>query len=358
MEQKTQNNPTITTSTFTGVMELSKMGAASVPSSYILPPAYRPNLGTINDPEPHLAPIDMSLFQQPHRRPQILEEIRLACKELGFFQVINHGIPPSVMSGALDAATEFFDLPQEEKLTFASGDVNEPVRYGTSLNQLKDKIHFWRDFIKHYSHPISKWIDAWPSNPQNYKKQMGDYTQAVYMLHKQLVEIVFESLGLGPKYIDEDIEKGSQAMAVNCYPRCPQPDLVLGIPPHSDYGYLTIILQSQQGLEIMDCDNRWCRIPIQKGALVIQIGDQLEIMSNGQYRSPIHRATVNTESNRISIASLHSLALDRRVAPALELVNEQNPPLYRQGSFTEFLDFLSKNDVMERRYLDTLKINL
>ncbi|KAL7203913.1 hypothetical protein ACSBR2_017051 [Camellia fascicularis] len=53
----------------------------------------------------------------------------------------------------------FFDLPNEEKLRLASADVCNPVRYGTSMNHVKDKFYFWRDFIKHYSHLISTWID-------------------------------------------------------------------------------------------------------------------------------------------------------------------------------------------------------
>lgn len=85
------------------------------------------------------------------------------------FQVINHGINLLGITDAIDAAAEFFDLPQEAKIPLASANVHEPVRYGTSLNHLKDKVHYWRDFIKHYSHPISTWIDLWPSNPSCYR---------------------------------------------------------------------------------------------------------------------------------------------------------------------------------------------
>lgn len=90
-------------------------------------------------------------------------------EELTLFQVINHGIPLSIMKDALDAATEFFNLPIEEKMLLVSDNVHEPVRYGTSVNHTRDKVYYWRDFIKHYSHPIAKWIHLWPSNPPNYK---------------------------------------------------------------------------------------------------------------------------------------------------------------------------------------------
>ena len=84
-------------------------------------------------------------------------------------KVINHGIPNSVVKDALDAAEEFFELPSEEKMRFASANVHEPVRYGTSMNHVKDEVFYWRDFIKHYANPISEWIHLWPSTPPTYK---------------------------------------------------------------------------------------------------------------------------------------------------------------------------------------------
>lgn len=73
------------------------------------------------------------------------------------------------MKDALQVATEFFNLPNDEKMRLFSDDVHKPVRYGTSLNQAKDEVFCWRDFIKHYSHPIADWIHMWPSNPSTYR---------------------------------------------------------------------------------------------------------------------------------------------------------------------------------------------
>ena len=101
----------------------------------------------------------VSLFIQVHNSDQ----------KLSSQQVTNHGISSSVMRDALDAATRFFDLPSHEKMLLVSDDVHTPVRYGTSINHATDSVHYWRDFIKHYSHPLSKWINLWPSNPPCYK---------------------------------------------------------------------------------------------------------------------------------------------------------------------------------------------
>ncbi|XP_010545149.1 PREDICTED: protein DOWNY MILDEW RESISTANCE 6 [Tarenaya hassleriana] len=339
---------------FTSAMTLTESGAARVPSRYVLPPSQRPALLRPNI-NTALPVIDLSLLDQPSHRSQTIHEIRMACKEYGFFQVINHEIPSSVVKGALDAATQFFDLPMEEKMLLVSDDVHKPVRYGTSLNHTTDKVHYWRDFIKHYSHPLSKWIDLWPSNPPCYKENMGKYAEATQVLHKQLIEIIMESLGLEKNYLQEEIEDGSQVIAVNCYPACPEPEITLGMPPHSDYGALTILLQSGQGLQVMDHNNNWICVPYIEGALIVQLGDQIEVMSNGIYKSIIHRVTLSRDVKRLSFASLHSLPLHRKIKPSPKLVNEKNPAAYGEFSFNDFLNYISSNNFTQQRFIDTLK---
>ncbi|KAA8533918.1 hypothetical protein F0562_031435 [Nyssa sinensis] len=240
-----------------------------------------------------------------------------------------------------------------------SNDVHKPVRYGTSLKDSLDKVQFWRVFLKHYAHPLKDWVDLWPNNPTDYKEKMGKYAVEVRKLAMEIMEAITESLGIGPKYISNKMEEGMQVMAVNCYPPCPQPSLALGLPPHSDYSCLTIVLQSSLGLEIMDTkdDGSWRLVPEQKGSLQVHVSDHLEVLSNGIYRSVVHRVALNAEKTRISIASLHSLGMDEKMETAKELVNDQHPKGYKESSFRDFLNFLTKHDVAEgKSFINTLKI--
>ncbi|XP_010518085.1 PREDICTED: protein DMR6-LIKE OXYGENASE 2-like [Camelina sativa] len=352
-----ETKKTLLDDSFTSAMALTNSGVPQVPDRYVLPPSQRPALGSsLGTTETTLPVIDFSLLHQPSLRSRAIHEINIACKEFGFFQVINHGTPSSVVKDALDAATLFFDLPVEEKMLLVSANVHEPVRYGTSLNHSTDSVHYWRDFIKHYSHPLSKWIDMWPSNPPCYKDKVGKYSEATHVLHKQLIEAIAESLGLEKTYLQEEIEEGSQVMAVNCYPTCPEPEIALGMPPHSDFSSLTILLQSSQGLQIMDCNKNWVSVPYIEGALIVQLGDQVEVMSNGIYKSVIHRVTVNKDVKRLSFASLHSLPLHKKISPAPKLVNENNnAPAYGEFSFNDFLEYISSNDFIQQRFIDTIK---
>lgn len=79
--------------------------------------------------------------------------------------MINHGVPTEVIRSMIDVSTRFFDLPYEERAKHMSSDMFSPVRYGTSLNQNKDKVFCWRDFLKLTCHPMPEVQPHWPSAP-------------------------------------------------------------------------------------------------------------------------------------------------------------------------------------------------
>lgn len=87
-------------------------------------------------------------------------------------QVINHGIDGSVMKGALEAASGFFEMPKEAKEEFASDDITKPVRYHQTNS--RDGIGEERGFLKHYAHPLGEWIRLWPLEPQGYRYAKHD----------------------------------------------------------------------------------------------------------------------------------------------------------------------------------------
>ena len=100
-----------------------------------------------------------------------------------------------------------------------------------------------------------------------------------------LLEAILESLGLctselnftEEKEILEEFQEGSQIVVANCYPPCPEPELTLGMPPHSDYGFLTLLLQDEvKGLQIQ-FEEKWLTVEPIPNAFVINIGDHLEV---------------------------------------------------------------------------------
>jgi len=188
---------------------------------------------------------------------------------------------------------------------------------------------------------------------------MGEYAVEIQRLSMQLMDAILQGLGLRPLYMQEKLEKGMQFMALNSYPQFSshRGDKV-GLAAHSDYGFLTILLQRSPGLEVMPHDrDTWTAVPAIPGALHVHIGDHLEVLSNGRLKSLVHRAILNPDEARISIASIHGLSKDEKVCCAEELVDEVNPAMYRESSFQDFLDFLPSNINNYKRFVESLKID-
>uniref|UniRef100_A0A7N2M740 Fe2OG dioxygenase domain-containing protein n=1 Tax=Quercus lobata TaxID=97700 RepID=A0A7N2M740_QUELO len=100
-------------------------------------------------------------------------------------------------------------------------------------------------------------------------------------------------------------------MVINYYPPCPEPNITLGMPPHFDYGFLTLLLQDEvEGLQIQHQD-KWVTVEPIANASVVNVGDHLEIFSNRKYKSVLHRVSANISmKSQLSVASLHSLSFN------------------------------------------------
>lgn len=190
------------------------------------------------------------------------------------------------------------------------------------------------------------------------REYMGKYTVEVRRVALQLLQAILEGLGLGKEYLNEKFQEGSQLLSVNCYPKTLQDAMTIGLAPHSDYGFLTILLASCQGLEVVDrSSNSWKTVQQLPHALHVHVGDHMEVLSNGQIKTVVHRAVLNPEESRISVASIHGFELHEKVTCAKELVNEQNPQKYKESSFSDFLDHLTANmDNKQRNFLESLRM--
>ncbi|KAF8039130.1 hypothetical protein BT93_B1624 [Corymbia citriodora subsp. variegata] len=357
-----------------GVRHLCDAGIERIPRKYVFPVSERPDLGTERSDVCYgssrtlkLPVIDFAQLQGSNRS-QVLERLANACEEYGFFQLVNHGIPSEVTEEMGRVGRRFFELPYEERCKYMNPDMRSPVRYGTSFNQNNDQIFCWRDFLKLSCHPLPQHLPSWPSNPPDLREIAANYSLKTKFLYLKLLEVIRESLGVketAPKSAEDhesnqmarDLENGSQIIMVNCYPACPEPNLTLGLPPHSDYGMLTLLLQDEsvRGLQIHH-GGRWVTLEQIPNSFVVNVGDHLEIFSNGRFKSVLHRVLVNPSLTRISIASLHTLSFDSTVRPLPKLIDEANPRCYKDTDFASFLHHISSVGHKGKNFLDTRKL--
>ncbi|KMS95343.1 hypothetical protein BVRB_009140 [Beta vulgaris subsp. vulgaris] len=153
-------------------------------------------------------------------------------------------------------------------------------------------------------------------------------------------------------------DEGLQSFRMNYYPPCKQPDKVMGLTAHSDAVSLTILLQYNDviGLQIKK-DGKWVSVKPLLKAFVVNIGDILEIATNGIYRSILHRSVVNSTKERISIATFHMPALDAEIGPISELIKPGTPAQFRQISVADYFKGYFSRALDEKSYLDVMRIN-
>jgi isopenicillin N synthase-like dioxygenase len=127
-------------------------------------------------------------------------------------------------------------------------------------------------------------------------------------------------------------------MLLNHYPPCPQPDLTYGLPGHTDPNLITILLQDQvPGLQVLK-NGRWVAVDPVPNTFIINIGDQVQVMSNDKYKSVLHRAVVNRDEERISIPTFYCPSPEAVMGPAPELVTGDEPAVYRQFTYAEYYE--------------------
>ncbi|KAK7364294.1 hypothetical protein VNO80_12846 [Phaseolus coccineus] len=272
-------------------------------------------------------------------RADLVSEVRRAAEAVGFFQVVNHGIPVKVLEETLVAAREFHELAQEVKGEYYSREVMKKVKYGSNFDLYQSKYANWRDTLFCVMGPE-------PLDPQALPPICRDvtmeYSKQVHVLGRVLFGLLSEALGLNPDHLEGmDCAKG-HSILFHYYPACPEPELTMGTTRHSDPDFLTILLQDHiGGLQVLS-HNGWVDVPPVPEALVVNIGDLLQLISNGRFKSVEHRVLANRIGPRVSVAcffTLHLYPTARMYGPIKELLSEDNPPVYRETSLEDFIAY-------------------
>ncbi|KAJ3680280.1 hypothetical protein LUZ60_016558 [Juncus effusus] len=327
-----------------------------VPANLVRPEHDRPNLHEVKEGAINTIPIiDLKGIDGPDH-PKIIDAIRQACEVHGFFMVINHGIAKELVEGMLSVGREFFHLPESERRHLYSEEPWKNVRLGTSFNRTSENVQMWRDALKVQCHPIEEYINEWPTNPPNFRDVAAEYAKQVRELGVRITELISESLGLEKTFLEEAMGGQLQTLSINYYPPCPQPDLALGLNSHTDPNSLTVLLQDEiSGLEVLR-DGKWVAIHPVKDALTINIGDQIQVLSNDKYISSVHRVTVNSKSERLSIPIFLRPSDKIPMRPAEKLVDDKNPAVYRPYIYKEYFDKVWSKGLNIPTVLDCFKI--
>ena len=271
--------------------------------------------------------IDMATYRAgaPEAKARLVQEIAAVSRELGFFYLVNHGVPEALLADQLAWGRRFFDLPPEDKLAVDLR--RSPVRRGyepMALQTLqagmapdqKEAFGLGRElapdhWLMRQAAPFEG-PNQWPASDalfdgEGFRVQMETYREAMTDLGRELAGLLAASLELPEDYFADALVDPSVNVRLLHYP--PQPPQVpadrLGCGAHTDWGLLTILLQDDcGGLEIEMAHDQWLRATPVPGALIVNLGDMVVRLTAGRYASNVHRV-INTqpERHRYSVAT-------------------------------------------------------
>ncbi|XP_027101669.1 S-norcoclaurine synthase 1-like [Coffea arabica] len=350
-----KNGPDLGSLPVENVQELASNCSKEIPHRYIRPEMILDKTST--DESSQVPVIDMENLATSHSECQNeMAKLHQACKEFGFFQLVNHGA--SMVIEKMKVVTEdFFKLPLEQKMACAQVP-NHIEGYGQTFVVSEDQKLDWGDMLFLFPLPVSQRnMRFWPNSPTSFRSTLDEYSLQIHKVCMSLFKLIEANLGLEPGKLCSIYQDGIQGIRMNYYPPCRQADKVFGASPHSDGTGLTLLVQVNdvQGLQIKK-SNTWVPIKPIPGAIIVNIGDMMEIMSNGEYRSIEHRAVVDFQKERLSIAAFHNANLTAKIGPLPELVKE-NGAQYKTIGLLEFFGLIPSSKLDGKSPLDRMRID-
>lgn len=274
-------------------------------------------------------------------RASTMEKIKDACENWGFFEVLNHGISIELMDKLEKLTKEHYKKCMEQRFKeMVANKGLEGVKVEVDDVDWESTFH-----VRHL--PVSN-LSEIPDLEDDYRKTLKEFVEKLETLAEELLDLLCENLGLEKGYLKKAFygSKGP-TFGTKCsnYPPCPQPDLIKGLRAHTDAGGIILLFQDDKvsGLQLLK-DGEWVDVPPMKHSIVINIGDQLEVITNGKYKSVLHRVLAQTDGNRMSLASFYNPGSDAVIYPAPSLVDKENEEkqIYPKFVFEDYMKLYAR----------------
>nr|AET99288.1 anthocyanidin synthase [Oncidium hybrid cultivar] len=289
--------------------------------------------------------VDLASFSSKEGRQRFLEEVSAAAVEWGVMIIVNHGLSEELIEQLQATGKGFFELPVEEKEKYANDQSRGQIQgYGTKLANNENGKLEWQDYFFRLVYPPEKTdLAIWPTEPADYIATTRCFAEELRILASKMFSILSLGLGLDENKIEAELGGRDELLLqleINYYPCCPQPELAFGVEPHTDVSSLSFIIHNGvPGLQVYKDDAGWVTAPLVPNSIIVHVGDSLEIISNGKYRSVLHRGLVNKENVRISWAVFCEPPREKPVLrPIPELVREGEVARFEPRTFSEHLE--------------------
>ena len=284
-----------------------------------------------------------------------IETIGDACRTWGFFQVVNHGVPDELIGRVWTQTRAFFALPRHSKLAILRSRDNPRGYYDRELTKnrrdLKEVFDFGAVPEPHVpdDHPCNRatvdGANRWPSTLPSFRATMLEYFAACELLGLRLLETFCVTLGVQADALQAFfVDEHSGFARLNYYPLDDPLDQESGsattalgdmaLHHHTDAGVLTILLQDDVGGLQVRARGEWVGVVPLAGALVINVGDMMQVWSNDRFRAALHRVRPIEGRPRYSIPFFFNPSYDTDCVPLMGV--NAGPPKYRTVNWGAF----------------------
>ncbi|WP_394729991.1 isopenicillin N synthase family dioxygenase [Altererythrobacter sp. GH1-8] len=244
---------------------------------------------------------DIAIVSLAQPLDTIADELGRSFAEYGFAVVRDHGIPQDLIDRAEAKSKEFFALPEEVKRGYqipGGGGARGYTPFGTEkakdaeIFDLKEFWHVGRSLPE--GHPLSEYMapNVWPDEIDGFRETFSELYGAFETAGLRVLEAIALHLGLDQQYFAATVEDGNSVMRLLHYPPLGEdaPDGAIRAAAHGDINTITLLLGAEEaGLELLTRQGSWKAVDVPDGALVINVGDMLDRLTNSRLRSTTHR---------------------------------------------------------------------
>jgi isopenicillin N synthase-like dioxygenase len=270
--------------------------------------------------------IDLSSFDDNQPDPSVIKQLANACTEVGFFYVRNHGVESQLVEELHYEAQRFFNQSIASKMEIK---INErmrgylPSKYASYEGEENAGRSHQEGFWMGYDRPlVNDFVlngrNLWPNNQPELKDVMNRYFTATEELSLKLLRGFELALLLEEGTLSAFFEKPMSMLKLNHYPHQESPENVndIGVVPHSDSGAFTILWQDNgSGLEIQNKSGEWISAPSIQDTFVINLGNIMQMWTNGRFSSTRHRVINRECRERYSIPVFVNPGRDVKIGP-------------------------------------------
>lgn len=294
------------------------------------------------------------LAGEPGAAESLARQLRWASENVGFYSIVNHGIPQSLIDAVFHETARFHALPPATKMairinkhqvgylpmggsTIRSSDVNQNTQH-----DLNEALFVRRERSPDDPDVIAgtpwRGLNQWPADLPGFRETILDYWNRLETLGQTLLPLYDIALDMPSGFFRERFEDAHINLRLSHYP----PNLThkanqYGIAPHTDSGFITFLPQSTvPGLEICTTDKRWVAVPHRPGSYLVNTGDILQRWTNGRFLATPHRASNRSAVDRYAIPFFYDPNATTLIECLPSCRDAHNPPRYPSQTFGEY----------------------